>query len=210
MNIQNPMVIPIAIGHYDKNPINRSISENLRDLDGVRIDIDDTINLFGQKGLRYDIFPTEYHGQDKYSYKSYWDESELLDFLKKKADDLEQNLQKNDEGSPDRYDGLLVMISCHGLEGHIITSDYQCMSKTAIHRIFSGNKPSSRKIPRLFLFDCCSGTGERDVDWRAQAYDAESSSSEESEQGKTALMHLAKSTEVQDINRESSIVWVCL
>ena len=38
--------------------------------------------------------------------------------------------------------------------------------KTAIHRIFSLKRPKCRRIPRLFVFDCCSGSQEKDPELR--------------------------------------------
>ena len=161
IKIKNPMVITIAIGLYEKSTSNSDFETPFTNLYGVRIDIDKALNLFGIVGLKYEIFPEVYYEQDVDSYKAYWREDEILELLKGKAEDLEKNLDQNEEGSPDRYDGLLVMISCHGIERYIVTSDYQKISKTAIHRIFSADKPLNRKIPRIFLFDCCSGSGER-------------------------------------------------
>ena len=35
------------------------------------------------------------------------------------------------------YKGLIVIITCHGIKDHIITSDYGCIDKTVFHRIMS-------------------------------------------------------------------------
>ena len=83
-----------------------------------------------------------------------------MQFLRAKADDLEENLTKEDIKK--QYDGLLVFMSCHGMDQHIITSDYKKLKKLDLHRIFSQNGPA-RKIPRLFIYDCCSGNKERDT-----------------------------------------------
>ena len=53
-------------------------------------------------------------------------------------------------------DALIVLLSCHGIDQHILTSDYKKVSKKDIHRTFS-RSGQSRDIPRLFIFDCCSG-----------------------------------------------------
>ena len=185
--IRNPMVIPIAIGFYKKDPTAddiKSIGGKLNDLDGVRLDLKNAINLFGKDTLQYDIYPKIYQDQHVGNFKAYWDEQELIDFMKQKSEDLENNLVRFEETSTNRYDGLLVIISCHGLEGCILTSDYQKIEKLAIHRIFTGKKPLCRKIPRIFLFDCCSESGERDCDWRGHVSDEEISSSEEEEEEK--------------------------
>ena len=45
MLISNPMIISIAIGHYDENVQDSDIDGHLNDLDGVRIDIDNIISI---------------------------------------------------------------------------------------------------------------------------------------------------------------------
>ena len=55
----------------------------------------------------------------------------------------------------------------------ILTSDYKIISSTAIRRIFSNNKPSDRKIPILFLFDCCSGDNIKSKNFREGSEDEE-------------------------------------
>ena len=189
--INNPMVISIAIGFYDENPKKKEITGYLKNLDGVRVDINNSVKLFGKESLNYQIYPNIYYDQNIDDYKAYWEETELVEFLKTKSVELEYNLLINQEKSSDRYDGLVVIISCHGLEGYIITSDYKKISKTAIHRIFSGKKPLSRKVPRLFLFDCCSGNAERDTEFRSVGYksndDEESSSEEEGEEDRKGI-----------------------
>eukprot|EP01084_Bolivina_argentea_P097942 176051_1 len=72
-----------------------------------------------------------------------------------KAKYLEQHIEE--------YDGLVVIVSGHGTERSILTSDYRVFSKLAIHRIFSNNHPKTREIPRLFIFDCCSGSGQQEI-----------------------------------------------
>ena len=167
-HIYNPMVITVAIGFYEQGPKQKEINGYLKDIEGVRHDVKNTIALFGnnqdEESLNYDIYPTIYIGQNINNYKAWWEETELKQFLQKQADELESNLKSDDK----KYDSLLVFISCHGIKGYIITSDYKKIEKEAIHRIFSANKPSSRKIPRIFLFDCCSGDADRDTDFRCQ------------------------------------------
>ena len=188
--IRNPMVIAIAIGYYKKDPTRddiRNIGGRLKNLHGIRVDIEKVIKLFGKDKLKYDIHPSKYYEENVDNYKAYWDEDELIDFLKAKSDKLESNLYTHMNDKKNQYDGLMVIISCHGLKGCILTSDYQKIDKAAIHRIFSAKKPLSRKIPRIFLFDCCSGSGERDTDWRAQSNDGDedeiSSSEDDYEKG---------------------------
>ena len=68
--------------------------------------------------------------------------------LQKQANELEYNLS-NEHVQENKYDGLMVIISCHGIKGYIVSSNYKKISKEAIHRIFSGKKPMSREIPRI-------------------------------------------------------------
>jgi len=58
------------------------------------------------------------------------------------------------------YDGLILIISCHGVPGYLCMSDYQLYSKLAIHRTFSFFA-NCRTIPRFVLFDCCSGSNSK-------------------------------------------------
>ena len=57
-----------------------------------------------------------------------------------------------DTSTYDIYDGLVVLISCHGIKDYIVTSDYKRIDKNAIHRIFSADYPQNRTIPRLFFY----------------------------------------------------------
>eukprot|EP01084_Bolivina_argentea_P160262 279099_1 len=159
MYINNAMVIAISIGIYDQEPENSQINGYFVDLDGVEHDIKNMVDLF-HKNLNYDVYPEEYI--DATVIKTHWKEAELKVFLEKKAQYLEENITQNK-----KYDGLIVVFSCHGIPDYIVTSDYHRFSKLALHRIFSSTHPESRKIPRVFIFDCCSGSsagwvGDRD------------------------------------------------
>ena len=134
MTVRNPLIIPIAIGFYDDDPIDPEIDGDLSDLSGVRIDIDNIVKLFGVNGLNYEISPN-YYLDNINTYKAQWTEQELIQFLRQQATALEYNLVNEEDN---KYDGLIVMISCHGIEGYILTSDYKKISKSAVHRIFSG------------------------------------------------------------------------
>ena len=59
-----------------------------------------------------------------------------------------------------RHDALVVIISCYGIQGHIVTSDYKLINKDTIHRIFSVDHPSLRNIPGIFIYDCCDGNNQ--------------------------------------------------
>ena len=65
------------------------------------------------------------------------------------------------EDNIDRYDGLCVIISCHGIKDFIVTSDRKIIEKSAIHRLFSARRPLIRNKPRLFIFNCCDGANEK-------------------------------------------------
>ena len=198
--IKNAMTIPISIGFYDDDPIEPEIDGYLNDLEGVRVDINRALSLFGEESLNYEVYPKIYQSQNESNYKAYWRETELIQFLKKQANILEKNLEEHEEISQERYDGLIVIISCHGLGGYILTSDYKKINKSAIHRIFSAKKPLSRTIPRIFLFDCCSGSNERGYIRRTEY---------ETDQAKNIDLKLeaTKNTEVRDISREESVIW---
>ena len=66
------------------------------------------------------------------------------------------------DGATLNYDGLIVCISGHGIKEHIITSNYKAIEKTVIHRLISTNHPEIREIPRIFIFDACGGSGNRE------------------------------------------------
>eukprot|EP01084_Bolivina_argentea_P217000 368502_1 len=195
--IQNPMVIIVSIGVYEEHPKDPDIDAYFANLDNIEIDIENVIKLFGKQGLNYDIFPE--YGNDISSYKIKWTEQELINFLKTQSNKLELNLNK---AKKHLYDGLFVVISCHGMEGYIISSDIKRLSKMAIHRIFSATKPQSRKIPRIFLFDSCSGNAEKSSQPRIRS----------GTHGKTTVVsdekaHVGKNTEIHDIVPSNSLMW---
>eukprot|EP01084_Bolivina_argentea_P142656 250603_1 len=154
--ISNGLVILIGIGEYDEEAENPEIESYLKDLSGIDKDIENMVHLFHDT-LCYDVYPTHYFDdiENDRSPKQYWTEQELHNFLENHAQYLEDNAKT-------RYDGLIVIISCHGVSGNICTSDYKLFSQRAIHRIFSSAHPNSRGIPRFFIFDCCSGNFERE------------------------------------------------
>ena len=211
------MVISIAIQFYHQTPENPEIDGHFPTLNGIRMDIENTTKLFGKNkfGLYYDIFP-DYSDQNIDTYTAAWTESQLIEFLKEKADELEYTLR--DPSVEDPYDGLLVIISCHGIRDYIITSDYKKINKTAIHRIFSGKKPLSRKIPRMFIFDCCSGHREREARARRSRLMSQSQGKSRTED-KFAVIpgdldfasrlreDSSKNVEVVHITRDETLVW---
>ena len=167
MWIQNPMVIAVCIGHYDEPiPEDSEIEGRFKDLDGIDEDIKNANYLFVDT-LNYKMFPN-YNLNE--GIKQRWTLKELSELFDEKAQELERNI--------DKYDGLCVIISCHGIKDFIVTSDYKKCSKLDVHRNFSSDKPSVRKIPRLFLFDCCSGDSERVPQYRGQESSSDDSSTE--------------------------------
>eukprot|EP01084_Bolivina_argentea_P116320 206699_1 len=149
MYITNSLVLLIAIGQYDDNPTEPEIDGMLTDLNGLEYDIKNMTELFGEY-LHYDIYPNDEQ------IKTYWTEQQLKYFLQENAKYLQDNIGKNKN-----YDGLIVVISCHGIQDYIMTSDYKKFSKLAVHRIFSESYPTARNIPRFFLYDCCSGDNQK-------------------------------------------------
>ena len=178
----------------------------MTDLDGIRVDIDKIIEVFGRNKLNYTIYPN-YYDQNGNNHKAYWTENELVQFLKEKAEKLSNNLEMNELDSLNRYDALLVIISCHGMERYVLTSDHKKVSKIAIHRIFSGQYPLSRKIPRCFVFDCCSGSGQREADWRGKGHKDNSEEESESDQGKN-ILDAGKQTEIGHIASGDNEDWM--
>ena len=169
IRIRNPMVIPIGIGDYshDVGDIMRAKVGKLTDLPCVRKDVEKAIEFFKDE-LNYDIFPdylndqqyyVQLRGDSKKYVKADWSKSELTDFLFAKSQFLAENRESQNEGVPS-YDALIVSISCHGYERGIFTADYRKILKEDIYRIFTSN-PTNRNIPRIFIFDSCSGFQEQ-------------------------------------------------
>ena len=139
--ITNGLCVIITIGDYQTF---NSESKNKN----IPIDKDDhnlrqVFNL-----LNYKIMPSEQ--------KAYWDEHTLISFLE---NDVMNELLNDEEEL--KYDGLILCISGHGREYSIVTSDYQCIEKSAIHRLFSIQCSTIREIPRIFIFDSCNGQATR-------------------------------------------------
>eukprot|EP01084_Bolivina_argentea_P099205 178331_1 len=123
-----------------------------------------------------------------------------MTLLTEKAKYLDRNKHK--------YDGLVVIISCHGANDNIITSDYKLISKTSIHRIFSSKKPKIRQIPRVFVFDCCSGSNEREDDFRLDNINdkgkGKSILNDDDEKGNDDEM---RSILNQHVEEDTSVIW---
>eukprot|EP01083_Nonionella_stella_P313884 1128558_1 len=152
--IQNAMVILIAIGEYDVNPDDPdpelAALGGLNNLKGIDKDIQHLHRLFGPNRLNYTIYPKYMNVTG--SLKVHWTQTEIVQLLNEKATYLDSHL--------DEFDGLIVVISGHGMKGFICTSDCKMIEKLAIHRLFSLLHLRLRHIPRVFLFDCCDGEWE--------------------------------------------------
>eukprot|EP01084_Bolivina_argentea_P082670 149671_1 len=145
--INKPLVVIIGIGDYetDKNKqIDNDITGDFTSFP-VEKDVYNLRELFTFLGYPSDtILPTE---DDKHYNNKYWNEQELIKFLEKAGKEL---VSVNKDGEL-IYDALICAVSSHGIENHIITSDYNKVHKTAVHRIFSVKYRKSREIPRIFF-----------------------------------------------------------
>eukprot|EP01083_Nonionella_stella_P253662 872603_1 len=149
MDVYNPMVVLYAIGTYTPHPDDNDL-KNIGGALGplpLQVDIDNITRFCDEFGYKL----REY--KEKKEDALQWNEDEITNDLQFQSECLANNITK--------YDGLLVFVSCHGMEGGIITSDYKLIEKSFFHRSFSAKYPLSRKIPRVFIFDCCSGNEER-------------------------------------------------
>eukprot|EP01084_Bolivina_argentea_P034912 64677_1 len=163
MVVKRAMVVLLAIGDYDSypdDPDKQLLDVHLSNLD-IEQDIVNLYKLFGPENLNYTIYP-KYENLNEFV-KTHWTQKELIDLLTSNAKELNAKMSTDDS-----YDCLIVAISCHGMNRNICTSDYKCVEKLAVHRLFTTQYPSSRQIPRIFLFDCCEGVNqqetERDID----------------------------------------------
>eukprot|EP01084_Bolivina_argentea_P100228 180007_1 len=149
--MRNPMCLLLAIGNYQKNLVDKEFEGYVDDLD-VDIDIKNLLSLFRDE-LCYHVVPK--YKKDR---KLDWTLNEIKTLLTEQAAELARNLSSNDAN---KYDGLIVVVSGHGLERHLITSDYKLIEKNTIHRQFTQYYPVSRMIPRVVIYDCCAGDEDR-------------------------------------------------
>eukprot|EP01084_Bolivina_argentea_P176365 305223_1 len=149
IDIRNPMVIFCAIGDYfQPPPDNAEFDAYCRNLQGIELDIENMRALF-KEILNYQCY-TFYYDNDPQYPKVELEKKEIVEFMKEKAKILAHNVALG------KCDGLLVVVSGHGYNGNIITSDYGLLNEDKLHRIFSKYK-ISRHVPRIFMFDCCDG-----------------------------------------------------
>ena len=150
------MVIAIAIGKYDCD----SIDAQFQNLDSIDNDIKNIVRLFGVT-LNYRIIPNYSINEQ---IKTYWSKQEIFELLKKQAKYLNKSVQNN------KHDSVIVIISCHGIQDHIVTSDYKLINKDTIYRIFSVDYPSLRNIPGIFMYDCCDGDNDMIREERIESF----------------------------------------
>ena len=143
--MKNGMIISIGIGGYGPRPLNTEAPGLLTNL-SVGTDVN---NL--RQFAEYLNFPF-LTVNDKLS----WSKAEVMTFL---DEAIEHNFF-DEQGKP-RHDGLIVAISSHGFGNSVISSDYEMINRTEIHRSISEKYPQIRVIPRIFLFDACDGTRDR-------------------------------------------------
>eukprot|EP01084_Bolivina_argentea_P251185 421189_1 len=160
--IYNPMVVFIGIESYFEEYCNEFVCTDLKGIDRDYENIKRLCKLY-----KYDLYPKKL--------KLTWTQKELISFIKERANDIGHENNKI-------YDSIFLIISCHGYKNAIITSDYEHIDKTAIHRLFSTNYPSVRVIPRIYMFDCCSGDQQRSTHVAGFAHNDESDNEEKSKQ----------------------------
>ena len=102
----------------DINTIYFSTAGYVPDLDGLEHDILNTLRLFGGR-LKYDCFP-KYDIEHPEMLKQMWTKDELEALLTERAAALEESL-RSDSGTDAKYDGLICIVSSHGMERQIIT-----------------------------------------------------------------------------------------
>ena len=158
MQIQNGLIVSIAIGNYHLHPQDPEISGHLTNLP-VGADVENLRKL--SDFLNFSFLTVE----NKLS----WTKNEVMNFVEK-----EVAAKFFDQRGNARFDGLILAISSHGLHDSIITSDYKVIQRTDIHRCISERYPQIRVIPRIFLFDACDGTRDRQSTCQMERVDSQS------------------------------------
>eukprot|EP01084_Bolivina_argentea_P303221 523455_1 len=137
-----------------------------------------------------------------------WTQDEIISFIVENAQKAESNIDtiKDDPRNPNKrvngYDGIFLICSCHGYKNNIVTSDYQMIHKTAIHRLLSTNHAAIREIPRIVVFDCCDGSEER------SSYFHEEESSDDDEEEEEHIDDKGKCFDVDDIETKTDTgIW---
>ena len=181
LQIKNGMIVSIGIGEYGSRPHDSEIPGYLTNL-SVGADVENLRNLSGY--LRYQFVTAEG--------KLSWTKDEVMDFLQE-----EIGAQFFDPNGVAKHDGLIVSISSHGLQDCVISSDYELINRTDIHRCISEKYPQIREIPRIFMFDACNGTRDRIATTALHSDDSE----EARKGGNDVLDALQKETEWTSMNK---------
>ena len=139
--VQNALAVIVCISEYDDEVEMGNSSAIEKDYENYR-------NFFEEE-LNYTVIPQR---DQKADLKLKWTEKELRHLLmrdiKKEMIDQNGNL---------KYDALIVCISCHGMQGAVISSDLKKIQKDLLHRAVSHFDGKVRRIPRIFIIDACDG-----------------------------------------------------
>ena len=158
MKIKNGLIVSIGIGKYGPRPQNAEFPGFCANLP-VQADVE---NLRTLSEFLYFPFLTM---KGKLS----WTRDEVFEFL-----ETEITAKFFDDKGEPRHDGLIVAISSHGVGNNIISSEYELINRTEIHRCISEKHPQIREIPRIFLFDACDGTRDRKATLKIQQIGSDS------------------------------------
>ena len=143
--MKNGLIVCIGIGEYGPRPLDAEAPGYFTNLP-VSADVDNMRDL--ALYLRYPFITVEG--------KLRWTKDEVLEFLEHQI-----GAHFFDEKGVTKHDGLIVAISSHGIGNNMVSSDYELINRTDIHRCVSEKYPQIRVIPRIFLFDACHGTRDR-------------------------------------------------
>eukprot|EP01084_Bolivina_argentea_P052814 96980_1 len=201
-DIHNPMVISIGIANYFNDETDIGIDDiYCNDLNGIDRDFENIKRLC--ELCNYYYFP-------KYP-KFEWTQKEIVDFLTECAQVANDNVTNDTIGVNQKFDAILLVVSGHGYQNAIISSDCQLITKTAIHRILSVNFPALRLIPRICIFDACNGVNERvhfSLDFDESSDDESSDDASSVGKSGTSNTEQSKNFDVDDIKVKQSYVWV--
>jgi len=150
LQIKNGLIVCIAIGKYDSPPPNPEIKLKFENLP-VEADMKNLKKL--AKFLNF-----EFLNVPKSFGRLHWSKAKILQFLR---EDVAEACF-DDDGQPN-YDGIIVSVSGHGVRDCIVSSEYERIDRTEIHRSISDQYAQIRKIPRIFLFDACNGDRNKEV-----------------------------------------------
>eukprot|EP01084_Bolivina_argentea_P189577 326001_1 len=176
MKIKNPMVLVIGIQNYSidlRQDDDFDIENEVNNLD-IAESIKKLLSFY--RNMNYVSVFAHPHNETNIETQTQnrWTRDELFNFLDKQATLLENNIQQidnskcccclsNHNSDIQYFDGLIVVISSRGAPDFVCTSDYKMVSRENIHRRFSAKNSSSRKIPRVFIFDSYDLSGEEHV-----------------------------------------------